>query len=274
MKKNYLKTLLMLVSIVLVLGLGSIINAFFGNPFSYLLASKTAETHLIVTYPDTDYYIDHINYSFKDGNYHAFIQSPSSIDTHFSLSISMLGTLRLDTYDSVLRGFNTAGRLTNEYYLLTNTVFNSPSFPYDCHISLGKLEIYPEEVLQEPQLDTPSYAINQGELILDKIYDISELGKQAGHLIIYIESNTVNVEDAARIMLNIKQCFDDANISFAAMDFTLQHSLPKEGQRPEENVSVSHFLYEDIYENGMVARVAQADKKLKEYYAKLDVMEK
>ena len=274
MKKNGLKTILTFISIALVLGLGWIINSFFGNPFSYLLASKTAETHLLITYPDTDYYIDHINYSFKDGNYHAFVQSPSSIDTHFSLSITMLGQLRLDTYNSVLRGFNTAGRLTHEYYVLTDTVFDDPSFPYDCHIALGQLEIYPEEVLQDPQLDIPSYAINQNELILDQLYDIHELGRQAGHLSIYIESDTVTVEEAASIMLDIKQCFDDAYVPFVAMDFTLQHPLPKEGPRPEETISVSQFPYDKIYSEGMLERVMQADKELKELYAKLDAMER
>lgn len=274
MQKNRLKTLLILVSSVLILVIVFIINSFFGNPFSYLLASKTAENHLSITYPDTDYYIDHINYSFKDGNYHAFVKSPSSIDTHFSLSITMLGKLRLDTYDSVLCGFNTAGRLINEYYTLTNSVFDAPSFPYDCHISLGKLEIYPEEVLQTPSLDIPSYAINQNELILDKIYNISELGRQSGHLIIYIESDTVTVEKAAGIMLDIKQRLDDANVPFTAMDFTLQHPLPKEGPRPEETVNVAQFPYDKIYPDGMLERVMQADKELKELYAKLDAMEK
>ena len=274
MKKNRLKILFRLVSTVLILTVGLVVHTFFGNPFSYLLACKTAENHLIITYPDTDYYIDHVNYSFKDGNYHAFVKSPSSIDTEFSLSITMLGKLRLDTYDSVLRGFNTAGRLTNEYYVLTNTVFDSPTFPYDCHIALGRLEIYPEEVFQEPTLDTPPYAINQNELILDKIYDISELGRQAGHLVIYIESDTISVEDAADIMLDIRQQFDDANVPFAAMDLTLQHPLPKDGPRPEETVSVSQFPYDKIYPDGMLERVMQADKELKELYAKLDAMEK
>ena len=53
------------------------------------------------------YYIDHISYSFKDGNYHAFVRSPSSMDTAFTLSLNMLGSLRGDTYDNVLSGWNT-----------------------------------------------------------------------------------------------------------------------------------------------------------------------
>ena len=47
---------------------------------------------LAATYSDTDYYIDCISYNFKDGNYHAFIKSPTSIDTEFTLSITMSGS--------------------------------------------------------------------------------------------------------------------------------------------------------------------------------------
>ena len=87
-------------------------------------------------------------------------------------------------------------------------------------------------------------------------------------------STPITVEKAAGIMLDIKQQFDDANVPFTAMDFTLQHPLPKEGPRPEETVSVSQFPYDKICPDGMFERVMQADWELKELYAKLDAMEK
>ena len=271
MKKKSLKILAGVVAVVILAGLGWFANACVGNPISKMLATNTAEKHLAETYSGTDYYIERVIYSFKDSKYHAFIKSPSSIDTEFSLLITMGGELRLDTYEDVQTGSNTARRLEQEYRELTDTVFTSPSFPYASHIEYGTLEIYPGNLIGNPEYDdVPSYSLNQDDLILDKIYDIRELGRQAGHLVIYIESDTVTIDAAAEIMLDIKSRFDDAGIPFAAMDFTLWRPKPTEGKRVEGEVSVAQFPYDDIYEDGMVDRVNAADKALKEYYAEQD----
>ena len=271
MKKRTLKIIAAVTAFVILGGLGWFANAMVGNPVSKMLAARAAEKHLEETYAGTDFYIERIVYSFKDGSYHAFVKSPTSIDTEFSLSITMLGEIRLDTYEDVLDGFNTARRLDGEYRALTDTIFENPSFPYGCDIGFGTLEIYPEEALHDPNAnDVPAYAINQSMLILDKIYDIRELGRQAGHLIVYVESDTVTIEKAAEIMLSIKTMFDDAGVPFVAMDFTLQYPLPEEGMRPDGEVSVEGFLYDAIYEDGMIERVVEADRALKAYYAEQD----
>lgn len=271
MKKKILKIIAGAAAAAIIVGLVWFANAFVGNPVSKMLAKQTAENHLAVTYSGTDYYIDRISYSFKDGNYHAFIKSPSSMDTEFSLSITMMGKLRLDTFDSVSGGFNTARRLEQGYRELAAAVFADPSFPYECHIDYGTLEIYPAEAIGDPAMkDIPAYAINQDELVLDKLYDIRELGRRAGHLIIYVESDTVTAENAAKIMVDIKARFDAAAVPFAAMDFTLWYPRPEEGMRPEGEVHVAHFPSDAIYAEGMVERVIEADKALDEYYAAQD----
>lgn len=271
MKKKTRKIIAAVVAIVILTGLGWFANALVGNPVSKLLATNTVEKHLAETYAGTDYFIERVSYNFKDGNYHALIKSPTSMDTEFYLRLTMLGVLRQDTYENVLDGTNTARRLEQEYRDLTDAVFTNPAFPYECHIDYGTLDIYPEVLLGNPQYeDVPSYALNQNELILDKIYDIRELGRQAGHLVIYVDGETVTAEAAAQIMLGIKAQFDDAGIPFAAMDFTLQYPKPEEGKRPEGEVSVANFPYDEIYEEGMIDRVIAADKALKEYYAEQD----
>ena len=122
--------------------------------------------------------------------------------------------------------------------------------------------------------DVPAYAINQSTLLLDKIYDIRELGRQAGHLVIYVESDAVSVEKAAEIMLDIRAIFDDAGVPFAAMDFTLLYPRSEDETRPDGEVSVNGFLYDEIYEDGMIERVAEADRALKAYYAEQDAKKK
>ena len=271
MKKKTLKIIAGITAVVIIAGIGWFSNALVGNPISRMLATSTAEKYIAETYAGTDYYIERVSYNFKDGNYHVFIKSPSSIDTEFSLYLTMLGELRLDTYEDVLDGFNTARRLEQEYRNLVDSVFSIPAFPYVCSIDYGTLEIYPAELIGNPLVtDVPAYALNQDELILDKVYDIRELGRQAGHLVIYIDSDAVTVEAAAEIMVDIKARFDEAGVPFAAMDFKLQYPRPTDGKRLEGSVSVDQFLYEDIREEGMVERVKTADMALKEYYAKLD----
>lgn len=275
MKQKFIKVLKYTLFSVATLALCWFVDMFWGNPVSYLLATRTAQSHLVTTYPGTDFSIDRVAYNFKFAEYSVYVRSPSSVDTHFSLHISKLGKLELDTYSSVLRGFNTAQRLNEEYRTLSSQVFADPSFPYDCYTSYGKLEIHSEEAFQEESLsayDLPPYAINQSELVLDKIYDIPELGRRAGHLVVYVDSETVNTEQAASVMLAIKERFDWVGLPFAAMTFVLQYTKPHNGLRPEGEVCVAQFIYEDIYEDGMVERVAQADKELKEYYAKLDAL--
>lgn len=108
------------------------------------------------------------------------------------------------------------------------------------------------------------------DLILDKIYDIRELGRQAGHLIVYVESDTISFELAAQIMMGICAEFDKANIPFRTMDFVLQLPLPEEGPRPDEEVRVEDFRYKDIYEEGLIDRIKAAHDALEAYYAEQD----
>ena len=71
-------------------------------------------------------------------------------------------------------------------------------------------------------------------------------------------------------MLDNKSYFDDANIPFVAMDFTLQYMKSDDGTRPDEEIHVKNFSYEDIYPEGMTDRVLEAHESLTEYYNKLD----
>ena len=155
MKKKYLKILALVVAIILIIGLACLANSLNGNPISKMLAKRTGEKHISETYADTDYYIDRVNYNFKDGNYHVFVKSPTSIDTEFSIIITMFGKFCYDTYDSVVNRFNTARRIEMEYRALADTVFESPAFWYRSDIAYGTLEIYPAEAFENPDRNLP-----------------------------------------------------------------------------------------------------------------------
>ncbi len=276
-----MKKCIRIIGIVLLIALIAVLiwfgNVMMGNPVSHALASNAAKAFLSDRFSGTDYQMERITYSFKDGRYHAFMVSPTSIDGDFSVCFSMLGEYCYDTYDSVLDGWNTAQRLESEYRKLTDTILNDPALPYDntqiYSIMFGRLEIYPREAFEDPNAtDVPEYAILLEDLELNKIYDIKELGAKAGHLILYVDNEVISVEEAARIMLDFRSMFDEKEIPFYAMDFVLRHSRTEDGQSDDEEIRINDFLYQDIYEEGITDRIETAIEETAAYYAMLDQM--
>lgn len=276
MKKHF-----RIIGIVLVIAIIAVLiwfgNVMMGNPVSHTLASKAAISFLSDRFSGTDYQMERITYSFKDGRYHAFMLSPTSIDGDFSVCFSMLGEYCYDTYDSVQDGWNTAQRLNSEYRKLTDTILNDPALPYDNTqvyiIMFGELEIYPKEFIDDPNVhDIPDYSLVQDDLELNKIYDIKELGAKAGHLVLYVDNDIISVEEAARIMLDFRSIFDEADIPFYAMDFVLRHPRTEDGKSDDIEITINDFLYQDIYEEGLTERIEIAIEETAAYYAMLDQM--
>lgn len=275
MKKKALRTAALLTALVLIIGLGIFSNALVGNPVSRLLAKRTAESYLAGHYGDAGYVLEQVSYSFKEEGYLAYIRSPGSADLYFTLSLDMAGNLVWDHYESmVANGENTARRLSQDYRALTDSVFDSPAFPFTASIAFGELAFGdpPYDPAAPAQAgDPPAHRLPAAELEPDRLYDIRELGAQAGYLTVYIDDETVSVERAAEIMLEIKALMDECGAPFYAMNLVLQHPQPEPGTvRPEGRVEVMEFPGSDIYEDGMTARVEAANAAAAAYYAGMD----
>ena len=270
MKKKTKKIFALVLALALLAGVCVFANGVVGNPLSKWLATNTAENRLTEEYSDKDYEIDRVIFSFKDGSYHAFIVSPSSPDSEFSMSLDMMGKLRWDSYeDRVLSGENTAARINKEYRAATENVFTSPAFPYYSHIEYGDIEFISREWVDAE--DLPAYALFTEDLVLDQVYDIRELGKAAGHLVLYIYDEDVSVEKAAEILLEVKHLMDAGGVSFHVIDLVLEYPKPvDDSPRNEGRVETMEFLYEDIYEEGLVERVDAANEAAIAHHAKVD----
>ena len=265
MKKRILKIAAFVFAIALIAGVCVFANALVGNPISKAMATNTAEKHIEENYADKNFEIERVTFSFKDGYYHAFIYSPSSIDSDFTILVDMWGKLRYDTYeDRVLSGGNTADRISRDYRAVVDKVLDSQAFPYNEHIGYGDFDFYPRVHLEE--YSVPEYALITEDLTLDAFYDVNELGAKHGMLTIYIEDDTVTVEKLSKILLDIRTIFDNAGVKFYMIDCVLEYPKPEDGKRREERVEVMNFLYSDIYEEGMVERVRAADEAAKAYY--------
>lgn len=273
MKKKWLKILALLAALAIVAGLCVFANALVGNPVSRWLATRTAEQHLEEVYGNTDFEIERIGFNFKDIDYYVHIKSPSSEDSSFSLRIDMLGNLKLDTYESrVLYGGNTVDRLYREYRALVDEVLEAPDYPFTSFIAFGDLKVgFQAPDIEEGVSYWPESYVILDKVELDKKYDIRELAKTAGYLVIYVEDDEVSIERAAEDLLELKEVFDRRNVPFYAIDFVLEYPRKEEGGTIKEGrVNVESFLYSDIYEEGLVERVRLADEALNAYYAQED----
>ena len=164
MKKRILKIAAFVFAIALIVGVCVFANALVGNPISKAMATNTAEKHLEENFADKDFEIERVTFSFKDGYYHAFIYSPSSIDSDFTILVDMWGKLRYDTYeDRVLSGGNTADRISRDYRAVVDKVLDSQAFPYNEHIGYGDFDFYPRVHLEE--YSVPEYALITEDLI-------------------------------------------------------------------------------------------------------------
>lgn len=270
MKKRILKIAAFVFAIALIVGVCVFANALVGNPISKAMATNTAEKHIEENYADKDFEIERVTFSFKDGYYHAFIYSPSSIDSDFTILIDMWGKLRYDTYeDRVLSGGNTADRISRDYRAVVDKVLDSQAFPYNEHIGYGDFDFYPRVHLEE--YSVPEYALITEDLTLDAFYDVNELGAKHGKLTIYIDDDTVSYERLSEILLDIRRIFDDSGVKFYVIDCVLEYQKNEDSSKKQEGrVEVREFLYADIYEEGMVERVKASDEAAKAYYAEQD----
>ena len=273
MKKKILKIVAFVIAVILIAGVAWFANGLVGNPISKHLATKAAEGYIEEKFPNSDFELERVSFSFKDTKYHAYIVSPSSADSSFSLTISMGGKIVWDYYENnVLSGWNTARRLGDAYRESIDQVLENPSFLYDCHIGYGDLEFISEEY--KNNFDVPSYALITNDLELDGIYDINELGAKAGKLTIYIYDDTVTIERLAEIILDIKGMLDDAGIGFYVMDCVLEYPKPESGEWKQGRVEVMDFLSSDIYEEGLVERVQASNDAAEDYYDEMDAIKK
>lgn len=270
MKKRILKIAAFVFAIALIVGVCVFANALVGNPISKAMATNTAEKHIEENYADKDFEIERVTFSFKDGYYHAFIYSPSSIDSDFTILVDMWGKLRYDTYeDRVLSGGNTADRISRDYRAVVDKVLDSQAFPYNEHIGYGDFDFYPRVHLEE--YSVPEYALITEDLTLDAFYDVNELGAKHGKLTIYIDDDTVSYERLSEILLDIRRIFDDSGVKFYVIDCVLEYQKNEDSSKKKEGrVEVREFLYADIYEEGMVERVKASDEAARAYYAEQD----
>ncbi len=226
----------------------------FGNPLSEFLVTKNSELYIEENFSGTDYFVEEVNYDFKTGHYYVLVSSPESPDSSFTLYADMKGSIGYDTYeDAVVNRWNTAGRIDDAYRKAVDEMLESGRIPYEISIGFGEI-VYKESDVAEGE-EIPDYAITVKTLELDKDYDIAEMGRKAGKLTVYVYSDDITSERMADVLLALKKAADEADVCFKAVDCVVERPQDENGEWRDEQISVSGFMYEDIYEQGLTERI-------------------
>ena len=227
----WVRRILKLVGIVLLCMVLFFVNALFGNPLSAALARFSAQWYVAQEYGHLDVQIERVGYNFKSGNYYAHVSSPTSQDTYFTVDISMLGKVERDTYENVTDGFNTWGRLNEEYRVLVKETVSGLDWPYEMDIISGDLmgSGYDCGWIED-------YELPWSELVLDGEYDILELGRKHGGLHIRVYDEDVSYLRGAEILSDIAARLKEKDLPFYAVDFML--SRPRCEEQPYEDVTL------------------------------------
>jgi len=262
-KRKWLKILAGALGIGILLWLAVFANSLVGNPVSRALVRRGASGLLAREHPGTDYTVGDVGFDFKSGGYWAHVQSPSSPDSAFSVYLDGLGRVRFDTYEeAVLRRGNTARRLDGAYREAAQAVLRSPAFPYALDIGFAQLEFRDS--------DYP-YAIPPEELELDGTYDLAELGRRAGRLVIYFQDEDRTAERLAVLLPEVKARLEAAGVCFRGVDAVIRAPKPEDGSPwSEEQFNVLDFPAAEIDGPDLAERLAAADAAAKEYYARMD----
>ncbi len=273
-KQKAKKLAALLGAIALLIGLALFANALVGNPISYLLVKHNARTYLEQTYGDTDYVIDSVGYSFKDGSYCVQISSPSSQDTYFTVGYDALGRRGYDSYEyRVLGGQNTADRINQEYRDWGDRILESgvPSFQVD----LAGANFYDAfDRVNNPDSGEPGTPVEPWDtpLVLDQVYNIPQLAARHGKLVLWAVSDQVTVERAASILLETRQLMEAGGLCARTVDFRLFLPRQEDGapNRDRTEIELMNFPWEDIRPEGMTQRVEAAWKENDAYWAYLE----
>lgn len=250
------KIILIVVSILIVIAAlfasaSSILEKRLDNPISRSLAQRAAESYLEVFCAGTDYTLSSITFDEKSEDYWAWIQSPSSPDSNFSLTFNASGVLKRNSYEQrVEQRYNTAIRLSNAYRDAVCQALENTPLSYD--FFYGQLEFHSKDRLDN--VSDPEHCIVTDDLILDGVYPLAELGAKAGRIQIRVkidDAEQATAEYLAQILLVTREVLDQAVLPFYSIECQLDY--PSGGYT--ERITVENFLYSNICEDGLTEQL-------------------
>lgn len=260
-----------LLALALTAGLCAAGNALVGNPVSRMLAEKAVANYLAGKFPEGGYTVEDVWFDAKQGDYGTVVRKDGSWDVRFTVETDNEGNICYDSYENVLTGWNTANRLAEEYRMQAEPVLEEMNLIYDRVYAFCDLEFEHRQWKKENP-DAVQFFLNGEALVPDGAYDLEEVGALVGSVLVHVEHKEVSEEVAARILLEVRSRMDEAGATFRSVNLTLMYPRPENEleERREGSILIKDFACEDIYEEGLMERVREANLEEAEYYGQGD----
>ena len=179
---------------------------------------ELAETYLAEQFPGNDFEITNLYHHWYDDVFYVKVQSASSADTHFTVTYDDEPLEFLyDTYArDVPEGGNVRRRVTEEYSAAVQKLLNGRFPELDMEADFSGAQGQPQTGEKpEAELDV--------SWELDKQYDISALGAQAGVVTVRFDNTKGQWPQECRmeVLCRIAQAMKEADMGFFAVDVLL-----------------------------------------------------
>lgn len=265
--KKWLKVGAFVLAMALLAGVVYVTNVLTGYPVSYFVVKHSVNDYMEAHYSDTDFVATNPCHVFKLGKFLVDVSSPSSLDSHFSLEFDADGSLLYDGYETkVTSGWNTAMRLSNQYYELCRTVMECATVPFEVECSGGMESSINGGKAQREEPGTYPEPWNIKELVLDEPYDIAPLSGKYGTIILTVTTDEVTLETAETSLLELRRIMEQANLPFCSVELWVQSKEQNADENPAETMHILNFSWDDIYEDGMAERVQSALDATTDFY--------
>ncbi len=251
-KKSFMLRIFVCTVVLCIFGLlFSIITSMVGNPISASIATKKISAYVEETYPEENFTIPKARYNFKDGSYGSFVQSQSSEDTKFGVSVRE-GNIEDSYVYEVANKFTTYRRLEDALDDAVE-VMVAKGFPYETRLVSASMKESEKDAAQVLTLDMP--------------FDLHNIPLPI-ELTVWTSSEIINYDIIAQRMLELKALMEQQDIAIDRYSLTLEHLYHEENGEliPEifDSMGVHEFPAEQLVDSPDLPRILEEYEKDRE----------
>lgn len=218
------------VVLVLIFGFCWIVNLMHGNPVSRMIAQHNMESYVREHYPDQGVIVSKACFNMEMGWYEAVGYKENSEDFYFPMWATRWGTLDEVGDEDLLR--NTYGRIWGNYMKMVEPLENALYWGY--YVS-SELSFY------EGEEGEYSFSRPKSELIMDKEYDLQELGNELGVIRVKCDVDHLPVSRGEQALCEIGAWLKQKHIPFRLLVLDI---VVEEDPYSHDPLNVSSFQKE------------------------------
>jgi hypothetical protein len=221
-----------------------------GNPIITISSMFEAKEYLDERFEHNDYFPYKVRYDCVfSGEYIVYVTSISDDDVKFKITFSPNGEMRSCDYDKKYKS-DKQSLLSAKYVRLTDNAIYSSDFSYE----IVKTKSYYTFPYEKHIPDSFPNALTMEDFNLRTDYDLSELGKTNGIILVEVSAKNLSKEQAAKIYLELRSILDENGVGFKTLRINLVNP------ETERKVSFKSVKYEDITSSRIYSVLEQLER--------------